>query len=192
VGFIILALFTLAIPAYAGAPLEVVKANLNKALEVLNDPKLKADSGKEIKTQKLRAIYREMVNEVEFSRRTLGRHWNQFTPAQRAEFVDLFEQVLEKAYVDQIFTYTDERIEYTRENMLTDTMAEVQTKIITSSKEIPVFYRLSKRDGQWRVYDVVVENVSMVQNYRTQFNDILAKNKPEHLLDVLRKRVKEK
>ena len=69
------------------------------------------------------------------------------------------------------------------------TQAEVQSKIITSSKEIPVFYRVILKDGKWKVYDVVVENVSLVQNYRTQFNDILAKDNPEKLLEVLRNKV---
>jgi phospholipid transport system substrate-binding protein len=75
--------------------------------------------------------------------------------------------------------------------MNSETQAEVQTKVITSSKEIPIFYRLILKDGAWKVYDVVVENVSLVLNYRTQFNDILAKDTPEQLLEVLRKKVKE-
>jgi phospholipid transport system substrate-binding protein len=74
--------------------------------------------------------------------------------------------------------------------MLSENQAEVQTRIVTSSKEIPIFYRVIMRDGAWKVYDVVVENVSMIQNYRTQFNEILAKNTPEDLLAILRKKVK--
>jgi phospholipid transport system substrate-binding protein len=74
--------------------------------------------------------------------------------------------------------------------MLSDNQAEIQTKIITSSKEIPIFYRMILKDSKWKVYDVVVENVSLVQNYRTQFNDILGKNTPEQLLEILRKKVK--
>jgi len=73
--------------------------------------------------------------------------------------------------------------------MLSDTQAEIQTKIITSSKEIPIFYRMILKDGKWKVYDVVVENVSLVQNYRTQFNDILSKDTPEKLLETLRKKI---
>ena len=75
--------------------------------------------------------------------------------------------------------------------MLSDSQAEIQTKIVTASKEIPIFYRMISKGGKWKVYDVVVENVSLVQNYRTQFNDILAKNTPEQLLETLRKKVKE-
>ena len=189
--FSVLMLFIFIVPVYAAAPLQVVETNVNKVLDVLRDPKLKAPAAKEAKTQRLRVIYKGMFNEVEFSRRTLGRNWNQFTPAQRAEFIELFEQVLEKAYLDKILSYTNEKIEYTREIVHSDKQAEVQTKVVTSSQEIPIFYRLVFAEGNWRVYDVVVENVSLVQNYRTQFNDILAKNNPEHLLQILRKRVKE-
>jgi len=191
-GFIItLIIFVFIFPVYAEAPIKVVETNVNKVLDVLRDPKLKAASAKEAKTQKLRVIYKGMFNEMEFSRRTLGRNWNQFTPAQRKEFVDLFEQVLEKAYLDKILSYTNEKIEFYKEIMHSEKQAEVQTKVVTSSQEIPIFYRMILADGNWRVYDVVVENVSLVQNYRTQFNDILAKNNPEHLLEILRKRVKE-
>jgi phospholipid transport system substrate-binding protein len=75
--------------------------------------------------------------------------------------------------------------------MNSDTLAEIQTKVVTASKEIPIFYKVIKKDNTWKVYDVVVENVSLVLNYRTQFNDILSKNTPEQLLDILRKKVKD-
>lgn len=101
----------------------------------------------------------------------------------------LFEQVLEKSYADKILDYTNEKVEFTKDEMKSDTQAEVQTKIITASKQIPIFYRMILKDGKWKVYDVVVENVSLVQNYRTQFNDILSKNTPEQLLEMLRKKV---
>ncbi|HNQ18715.1 MAG: ABC transporter substrate-binding protein [Smithellaceae bacterium] len=188
---VILILFAFVLQAHADTPLQVVEVNVNKVLDVLRDPKLKAPSAKEIKTQKLRVIYKGMFNEIEFSKRTLARNWNQFNSTQRVEFVELFEQVLEKAYLDKILSYTDEKIEFYKEILHSDKQAEVQTKIITSSQEIPIFYRLILTDSTWKVYDVVVENVSLVQNYRTQFNDILAKNNPEYLLEILRKRVKE-
>ncbi|MEN6421998.1 MAG: ABC transporter substrate-binding protein, partial [Smithella sp.] len=121
---------------------------------------------------------------------TLARNWNNFNPAQRAEFVKLFEQILEKAYIDKILDYSNEKVNFYQENMLSGNQAEIQSKIITSSKEIPIFYRMILKDGKWKVYDVVVENVSLVQNYRTQFSDILAKNTPDQLLEILRKKVK--
>jgi phospholipid transport system substrate-binding protein len=180
----------LSLPAYAGAPLDTVQLNANKGFEVLRDPKLKAESAKEIKKEKLRLIYDQLFDDVELSKRTLARNWNSLNTAQRQEFVKLFRQVLEKAYIDKILAYTDEKIVYERENMISETQAEVQTKIITSTKEIPISYRLLLKNGAWKVYDVVIENVSLVLNYRTQFNDILAKNTPEQLLEILRKKVK--
>jgi phospholipid transport system substrate-binding protein len=185
----ILTLFVFAIPVYAGAPLDTVKVNVNNVLDVLRNPKLKAESAKEIKKEKLRIIYKTMFDENEFSRRTLSRNWSKLNPAEQAEFVKLFEQVLEKSYADKILDYTNEKVEFTKDEMKSDTQAEVQTKIITASKEIPIFYRMILKDGKWKVYDVVVENVSLVQNYRTQFNDILSKNTPEQLLETLRKKV---
>lgn len=186
---VLLLLFSL--PVYAGPPLDAVQANVNKVLEVLRDPKLKAASAKEIQKEKLRLVYDRMFDDVELSKRTLARNWNSLNVAQRKEFVLLFRQVLEKAYIDKIIAYTDEKIVFERETMVSGTQAEVQTKIVTSSKEIPIAYRLLLKDGAWKVYDVVIENVSLVLNYRTQFNDILAKDKPEQLLEILRKKVKE-
>jgi phospholipid transport system substrate-binding protein len=187
----ILILFVFSIPVYAGAPMATVEANVKKVLDVLRDPKLKGPSAKEIKKEKLRVIYKGMFDEVEFSRRTMARNWTKLSPAQQAEFIVLFEQVLEKSYVDKILSYTDQKIEFYKENILSGSQAEIQTKIVTSSTEIPIFYRVILKDGKWRVYDVVVENVSLVQNYRTQFNDILANKTPEQLLEILRKKVKE-
>ena len=188
VTLIILLLFSL--PVYAGPPLDAVQANVNKVLDVLRDPKLKAASAKEIEKEKLRLIYERMFDDVELSKRTLAKNWNSLSVAQRQEFVQLFRQVLEKAYIDKILAYTDEKIVFDRETMVSGTQAEVQTKIVTASKEIPISYRVLLKDGAWKVYDVVIENVSLVLNYRTQFNDILAKNTPEQLLEILRKKVK--
>jgi phospholipid transport system substrate-binding protein len=170
--------------------LDAVQTNVNKVLEVLRDPKLKTASAKEIRKEKLRLIYERMFDDVELSKRTLAKNWNSLNVAQRQEFVLLFRQVLEKAYIDKILAYTDEKIIFDRETMVSGTQAEVQTRIVTASKEIPISYRVLLKDGAWKVYDVVIENVSLVLNYRTQFNDILAKNKTEQLLEILRKKVK--
>jgi phospholipid transport system substrate-binding protein len=187
----ILILFVFSMPVYAGAPMASVKENVNKVLDVLRDSKLKGPSAKEAKKEKLRVIYKGMFDEVEFSRRTMASNWAKLNPAQQAEFIVLFEQVLEKAYIDKILDYSNEKVDFYKEDMTSDTKAEIQTKIVTSSKEIPIFYRVILKDGKWRVFDVVVENVSLVQNYRTQFNDILANKAPEQLLEILRKKVKE-
>jgi len=186
----VLIIFVLSIPVYAGVPMTTVEATVNRVLDVLRDSKLKSPAAKEKKKEKLRVIYKDMFDEIEFSKRTLTRNWNKFNPAERVEFVSLFEQVLEKSYIDKILDYSNEKIDFYKESMLSENQAEIKTKIITSSKEVPIFYRLILKNGKWKVYDVVVENVSLVQNYRTQFNDILVKNTPEQLLEILRKKVK--
>jgi phospholipid transport system substrate-binding protein len=190
IGLSILMFFFSTLPVYAGAPLDTVQTNVNKVLDVLRDPKLKGESAKGIKKEKLEAIYGQMFDEVELSMRTLGRNWPKLNPAQQKEFIQLYRQILEKAYIDKILSYTNEKIVFPKENMLSNNQAEVQTKVITSSKEIPIFYKVILKDGTWKVYDVVVENVSLVQNYRSQFNSILAKNTPDQLLEILRKKVK--
>ena len=186
----VLIIFVLSIPVYAGVPMTTAEASVNRVLDVLRDAKLKSPAAKEIKKEKLRVIYKDMFDEIEFSKRTLTRNWSKFSPAERVEFVKLFEQILEKSYIDKILDYSNEKVDFYKESMLSDNQAEIQTKIITSSKEIPIFYRMILKDSKWKVYDVVVENVSLVQNYRTQFNDILGKNTPEQLLEILRKKVK--
>jgi phospholipid transport system substrate-binding protein len=177
--------------AFAGAPMEAVRTNVNKVLDILRDPALKPVSAKEIKKAKLRLIYDHMFDKTELSKRALAKNWNSFNNAQREEFVQLFRQVLEKAYIDKILDYANEKVVFDRESMISESQAEVQTRIISSSKTIPITYRMINKGGVWRVYDVVIENVSLVQNYRSQFNQILSNNKPERLLQDLRKKVKE-
>jgi len=184
-------LMLLPLSASAGVPLDTVQVNVNKVLEVLRDPAMKPVSAKAVKKEKLRLIYERMFDEVELSRRALARNWNRLDAAQRQEFVQLFRQVLEKAYIDKILSYTNEKVVFDRERMLSANQAEVPTRIVTSSKTIPITYRVIQKGGVWKVYDVVVESVSLVQNYRTQFNEILGNQKPEQLLQTLRKKVKE-
>jgi phospholipid transport system substrate-binding protein len=177
-----------ALPAYADGPLDTVRQEIKKVLDVLGDSGL----NKEVKRERLGIFYGQMFDEVEFSKRALGGNWRKLNPAQQQEFVRLFRGLLEKAYIDKLLAYTDEKILFGREITLASNRAQIQTKVITSSREIPIDYRVIRKDGMWKVYDVVVENVSLVQNYRSQFRSILAKNTPDQLLELLRKKVKGK
>jgi phospholipid transport system substrate-binding protein len=189
IGLGMLVLVLVSAPAQAATPLETVRTEVNKVLDALRNKGLKEEAKKET----LRLVYKEMFDQVELAKWSLGgNNWNKFTEAQRQEFVPLFQQVLEKAYADKILAYTDEKITFDREVTITKNRVEVQTRVVTKSKEIPINYRVvQESDGTWKVYDVVVENVSLVMNYRSQFNDILSKNKPEQLLETLRKKVKD-
>ena len=181
-----------ATPSFAGPALDTVKGNVDEVLKVLKNPAYKGETGKKAKQDQIRRISQKMFDFAELSKRTLGLNWNKFSAAQRQEFVDLYRGLLEDAYIDKITSYTDERINYTKELQLSENAAEVQSTVVTKSGEIPVYYRMHNKDGQWRVYDVVIEGVSLVNNYRTQFREILANNPPEYLLDTMRKKVQKK
>lgn len=182
----------LAGPSFAGPALDSVKGNVDEVLKVLKNPVYKGEKGRKAKEDQVRKISLKMFDFAELSKRTLGLNWNKLNAAQRQEFVDLYRGLLEDAYIDKITSYTDERINYTKEVKLSENAVEVQSVIATKSGEIPIYYRMLNKDGQWRVYDVVIEGVSLVNNYRTQFREVLANNLPEHLLDTLRKKVQKK
>jgi len=175
--------------SFAGTPLDTVKSRVNEVLDVLRDHSLKGESGKKAKKAKIRSISERMFDYNELSRRTLAQNWNKLNPAQQKEFIELYKSILEDAYVDKIMSYTDEKIAFNKENPLTEKTAEVQTTILTKKADIPISYRVIQKEGSWRVYDVVIEGVSLISNYRTQFKEILANKSPEVLLDTLRKKV---
>lgn len=176
-------------PAFAGVPLDTVKVHVDKVMDVLRDPALKPESAKKLKKDKIRAIAEKMFDFTELSKRTLARNWSKFSPEQQKEFINLYRSLLEDAYADKIIAYTDEKILFTKEVALTEDTAEVQTTVVRKTEEIPIYYRVHKDGGVWKVYDVVIEGVSLINNYRSQFRDILANKPPESLLETLRKKV---
>ena len=187
-GMMILILLISPLQAEAGAPLGTVQEHVNSVLAVLRDPALQGEANKKVKEEKIETIANEMFDYVALSKLTLGRSWRDFNKEQQKEFVSLYRSILKKAYMDKILAYTDEQVVFDRDIMLSENKAEVHTRIITKSAEIPINYRLYLKDGQWKVYDVIVEGISLVQNYRTQFREILANNSPEEVLKILREK----
>lgn len=175
--------------AQAGEAKDGVQAFVDKALVVLRDPAYKAEGARAEQRKVLSQLSDGIFDWVELSRRTLALNWNKLDVDQRGEFVSLYKQLLEKTYMDRIQDYKDEQVEFTAEVALADNQAEVQTLVRAPDKNIPISYRLINRSGQWRIYDVVVEGVSLVQNYRSQFNNILASKSPRDMLDDLRQKV---
>ena len=190
-GLLILMLLLSPIQAKAGLPLDTIKEHVNSVLDVLRNPALQGEANKEAKEQKIESIANQMFDYVALSRLTLGRSWRDFNKEQQKEFVSLYRAILKKAYMDKILAYTDEKVVFDKDMMLAENKAEVQTRIITKSADIPISYRVYLKDGQWRVYDVIVEGISLVQNYRTQFREILANNPPEEVLKILRQKTGE-
>jgi phospholipid transport system substrate-binding protein len=177
--------------AYSVAPSDTLKEHVNKVLEVLRDPALKGEPGSKVKKEKICSISEEVFDFTELSKRCLGQNWKRLNPNQQEEFIKLFKSLIQTIYADKITSYTDEKVTFKGEITLSEKAVEVPTTIVTKTSEIPINYRLIEEKGRWKVYDVVIEGVSLVNNYRTQFREILANQTPEALLDILRKKVSE-
>ena len=168
---------------------ETVETQVNKVLKALSEPGFK-DQPKETKIVKIRSIVNEIFDYTELSKRTLGREWTKFNAPQQNEFVKLFSDLLEKTYADRLLSYSDEKVVFEKESLLREGQAEVTSNVLMADgKKIPLDYRLVQKEGNWRVYDVIIEGISLVKNYRDQFRDILAKDSPEEVLKMLRDKV---
>jgi phospholipid transport system substrate-binding protein len=190
---LVIALVTLKlslVSAFPATPLETIKPQVDRALEVLRDPALKAESAKAAKEKKIWAILDSVFDYTELSKRTLAQHWKRFSPNQQKEFISLFGKLLGGVYMDRIIAYKDEKVVFGKVTNLSDKTAEVRSEVIQSSKSIPIHYRMIIVNGEWKVYDVVIEGVSLVQNYRTQFREILTNKTPEDLLKTLREKTR--
>jgi phospholipid transport system substrate-binding protein len=183
-------LLILPLQVHADGAKAVIETQIDKMLAKMKEPAFK-ELSRDAKLAEVRKVINEVFDYNELSRRTLGRDWKKFKPEQQTEFVDLFSKLLENVYADRILAYTHEKIEFGKETELKKGRMEVESYIITLDKtKVPLFYRMSNRTGQWRVYDVVIEGVSMIKNYRGQFRQILSKKKPEDLLQTLREKTK--
>jgi phospholipid transport system substrate-binding protein len=160
-------------PASAGPPTEQLRAQMDRVIKVLEDPELKRE-GRQVER---RAAIRRLANEIfdfsETTRRSLGQHWQARTPAEREQFVRLYADVLERSYIGKIELYSGERILFVGDTIERD-QATVRTRLQTKAgTEIPVDYRMHRVGDRWLSYDVAIEGVSMVANYRAQFNKII-------------------
>ncbi|MBI2998958.1 MAG: ABC transporter substrate-binding protein [Deltaproteobacteria bacterium] len=179
-GFCLLFLFSP--PLSAGAPTDQIRATVDKALAVLKDPRLKSVAKTQERREKLRQILYAQFDFTEMAKRSLGSHWRKRTPKEQEEFVDLFTSLLEKAYTDRIESYNDETFQYPRET-LDGSFADVESRVITQKGEqFTILYKTSLVNGQWKVYDVVIENISLVNNYRSQFNRVITHDSYEELV----------
>ncbi|MGD2187051.1 MAG: ABC transporter substrate-binding protein [Desulfobacterales bacterium] len=190
---ILLAVFLISpLHVFADGAKATVEAQIEKILAKMKEPAFK-ELQRDAKLAEIRKIINEIFDYKQLSRRTLGREWRKFKPEQQTEFIDLFSKLLENVYADRVLAYTHEKIEFGKETELKKGRVEVESYIITlDNKKVPLFYRTSNKTGQWKVYDVVIEGVSMIKNYRGQFRQILSQKKPEDLLQTLREKVKEK
>lgn len=182
---------TAPVVAWGGPPTEQLRGHIDRVLQVLEDPALRDPA----RAPERRAAVRQIANEIfdfpETARRSLGPHWRSRTATEREEFVTLFGDLLERSYISRIELYGGERIQYVGDVVEGD-QARVQSKLITKAgTEVPIEYRMLRRGERWRVYDVVIEGVSLVASYRTQFNRIIRSSSYEELVRKMRSRQEE-
>ncbi len=171
--------------AQAGEPLDLVRAAVDKAIQTLKDPKLQSQDKKRERIDRLREALNPIFDYEEMAKRALGTHWRRRTPAEQEEFVKLFRNFLERIYSDKIDLYGGEKVRFGREVVDKDFAQVESTLIKPKGEEIAVNYKLRQTNGQWKVYDAVVENISIVNNYRSQFDRIISSSSYEELVKRL-------
>jgi phospholipid transport system substrate-binding protein len=175
-------------PISAGEPTEQLRQSIDSLLGVLKSPELKGEGKAKERRQKLREIIYPRFDFTEMAKRALGSHWQRRNPEEQKEFVKLFTALLEEAYLDTIESYKGEKIQYLNER-LDQNFAQVDTKIFDPhGQEYSVNYRLHNPGGDWKVYDVIIENISLVNNYRSQFNRILGRSSYEELIAAMKEK----
>ena len=184
----LLAVVLVAPKAWAGEPADQLLAQLDQVLKVLDDPELKQPAKRQERRQAIRLVANNLLDYEEITKRSLGRHWQTRTAAERDEFVQVFGDLLERTYIGRLETFNGEKIAILGDAIDGD-QAVVRTKIVTKQgAEIPVDYRMLRRDDRWRAYDVVIEGISLVANYRAQFDRIIQHTSYQQLVRQVREK----
>jgi phospholipid transport system substrate-binding protein len=173
--------------ASASQVTDTIRTTIDQVIEVLKTEKFKTDI--DAKKAELRKIINPRFSYKQMSMRSLAKHWNKKSDAEKQEFVDLFSKLLENSYATKLESYSNEKINY-GEEIIKGKYAMVKTKIVRSDGVINVDYKMIQEQGNWKVYDFVIEGVSMIKNYRSQFNRIIKKESYEGLKDKLRDKIK--
>ncbi|NIO17241.1 MAG: ABC transporter substrate-binding protein [Deltaproteobacteria bacterium] len=182
-------IFLLLTPAAAPGsrgPTDQVRETVDRVIELLKDKEM--DSGK--RRQMLSSLIRKRFEFRIMSQQVLATNWKKANPDERDRFVTLFSDLLENTYMERIEAYTDEKVEYVNEKVRDD-RAIVETIIVTKTADIPIRYKLVMKGDEWLVYDVVIEEVSLIRNYRSSYREIVMKDGIEGLLARMEEKVKE-
>ena len=172
----------------AGEPLELIRAATEGAIAVLKDPKLKSPEQKKERIDRLKELVNPIFDYDEMARRSLGAHWRRRSPTEQEEFTKLFRDYLERIYSDKIDFYDGQKVVFGRETIEQD-YAQVESKMINAKgEENSVVYRLKRTDCKWKVYDAVIEHISIVNNYRSQFDRVISKGSYEELKKMLKEK----
>jgi len=180
-------LLALATPVMAEtSPTETIRVAVDEILALLRDDQLDKDTRRD----RMRAIIDARFDFRAMSQRTLAINWKKASGEEQQQFVDLFTQLIQNSYVGKIEAYTNETVEYPAEKVK-GRKAVVDTLIVTSSKEIPIDYRVYLKDDQWYVYDVIIEGVSLISNYRSSYQEIVNREGFSGLLARMEEKIRE-
>jgi len=186
----VVALLLSAAPAQAGEPTDQLRTEIDRVIKVLEDPELKKENRARERQGEVREIASGSFDFEETAKRSLARHWASRMPAEWDEFLQLFANLLERSYIPKIELYGGEKIAHVRETIDGD-QATVKMKITTTQgTEVPVDYRMRRRE-RWLVYDIIIEGVSLIANYRVQFNKIITASSHQELVTMMRDKEKE-
>ncbi len=173
----------------AGGPTEDVRKTTDKLIAIVSDPAMKSADRASERAKRIRKAVDERFDWKEMSKRSLARHWKKRTQREKEEFIDLFGKLLERTYLDKVEGYSGEKVLYVGERV-DGNYGIVVVKIVTrKDTEILVKYKLKKKGSEWLVYDISIEGVSLVNNYRKQFNSIMTRSSYEDLIKKLRRKV---
>jgi phospholipid transport system substrate-binding protein len=176
--------------ASAGEPTEVIRQTTDQVLKILEDPGLQGPTKQAERQARLHQIAEQVFDWQAMAQRALAVHWRGRTPQQRQEFVGLFRDLVERTYMNRLEAATQEKqdIQYVGEQV-DESRAAVKTNVVTKrNQQVPIEYRLQKTDGRWKVYDVLVEGISLVNNYRSQFNQIISGSSYDALVQKMKSR----
>jgi phospholipid transport system substrate-binding protein len=177
--------------AYGAQPLDELKRPIEEVINILRDPQYKDAAKKDLQREKMWEIARKIFDFEAIARGTLTRfRWDGYTPRQREEFTDAFTEFIGNNYFNKIQgQYHNEEVVFLKQEMLTESKARVMTKIRRESIEIPVDYSMWMRDGGWKIFNVYIEGVSLLGNYRNEFERFLTNSSIEDLISELKKKV---
>jgi phospholipid transport system substrate-binding protein len=177
-----------ALPVLAGAPTDEIRTAIDQGVQILKSAKLDSSKQRAQIIDQLRDIVYTRFDFEEMAKRSLGSHWRRLNPQQQKEFVTAFTELLETTYADKIDLYEGQQVEYVGET-IDKNYAEVNTRVVGKNRETySVDYKLHQVGGKWKIYDVVAENISLVNNYRSQFNRVVVNSSVEELI----RRIKQK
>lgn len=175
-------------PSIAAGPADQVRVTVDKVLVMVKNTNLKSQAQKKELQARLAEVIYPRFDFAEMAKRTLGPHWGRRTAEEQREFVSIFAGLLGKSYSDRIESYRGQNVLYTRE-VEDKNYAEVDTTMVSDTQEkVSINYKLHSVDKEWRVYDLVIEDISMINNYRSQFNRVIARSSFEELVRMLKEK----